>query len=258
MIRSILTAATLTLGVCGTALAGTPVALRAQPVAHGAVTIADLFDGAGLVGAVVVAPAPAPGLNAVLDAARVQAVARAAGLDWDNAAGLRRIVVASAAGASLDGARAVARTTAARSQALAYAHNIGAGEIVGPSDLVWSDGVVAPLDAPGDPDLVIGQAARRPLRAGAAVMRTDLAQPVAVHRDETVSVAFDAGGVSLVLQAKALKDAGVGDVVQVQNPTSKKIIEAVVSAPGQAVVGPRADALKAQALSSSVRTASLR
>jgi flagella basal body P-ring formation protein FlgA len=250
-LRSVLIAALLT-AVAAPAFAGAPVALRSGPTARGAaVTLADLFDGAPLAaGKVVLAPAPAPGMNAVLDAGRVQAAARTAGLDWDNAQGLRRIVVTSAAGPS-----SAARAAPGRSaQALAYARNLAAGELVQASDLVWSNEVIAGPDAPGDPDAVIGQAAKRPLRAGAAVQARDLAAPVMVHRDETISVAFEARGVSLVLQGKALKDASVGESVQVLNPQSKKIIEAVVSGPGKAVVGPRAEALKAAPFA----TASLR
>jgi flagella basal body P-ring formation protein FlgA len=59
---------------------------------------------------------------------------------------------------------------------------------------------------------------------------------------------------SLVLQGQALKDASVGETVQVLNTQSKKTIEAVVSGPGKALVGPRAQALKARAFS----TASIR
>jgi len=39
--------------------------------------------------------------------------------------------------------------------------------------------------------------------------------------------------------------AGVGDALAVQNTLSKKIIAAIVTGPGQAVVGPAADQLKA-------------
>lgn len=241
------------LALTAPAFAGTPVSLRAQPMAAGAsVTLADLFDGAGAAGRVAVAPAPEPGLNTVLDAGRVALAAKAAGLDWDNATGLRRIVVAS--GAGLQPVSGPAPRRGGRGQALAYARNIAAGELIQPSDLVWSDEAIAGANAPGDPDRVIGQAARRPLRSGAAVQSSDLAAPIAVHRDEIIAVAFEAPGISLVLQGKAMKDAAMGESVQVLNPQSKKVIEAMVSGPGKAVVGPRAEALKAAPFS----TASLR
>jgi flagella basal body P-ring formation protein FlgA len=210
--------------------------------------LGDLFDGAGAASRVVVASGL--GMNAVLDAGRVQLAAAQAGLDWANDLGVRRIVVASAT------SPAAGRAAASRPsrQVLAYARNINAGEIVQASDLKWSDEAVAGANAPGNPDAIIGQAARRPLREGAAVQSADLAQPMVVHRDETISVAYEAGGITLVLQAKALKDAAVGESVQVLNPQSKKIIEAVAAGPGKAVVGPRADRLKAAPFS----TASLR
>ena len=253
MIRSLLVSIAL-LTAAAPAFAAQPVVLKTQPAAGaGAVTLGDLFDGAaGAAARVVVAPAPGPGLNAVLDAARVQMAARAAGLDWDNALGVRRIVVS---GAAANAGAAASRPTAGRpAQALTYARNFAAGEIVGAADLIWSSDAIAPADAPGDPDSVIGMAARRPLRAGAPVQARDLSAPLMVKRDEMISVAFETGGISLTLQGKALKDAAVGDSVQVLNPQSKKVIEAVVSGPGKAVVGPRAEALKARAFT----TASLR
>jgi flagella basal body P-ring formation protein FlgA len=259
MVRAALSLA-FALALASPALAGTPVALRAAPAASGPqVTLGDLFDGViGPAATVPVGPAPAPGLNVVLDAGRVQLAAKGAGLDWDNPAGVRRIVVGAGAAiaeaAPRAGATRASARPAARVQALAYARNIAAGEIVQAADLVWSDQVIAPSNAPGDPDAVIGQAARRPLRAGAAVVATDLSAPVAVHRNETIMVAYEAPGMSLVLQGQALKDASVGETVQVLNTQSKKTIEAVVSGPGKALVGPRAQALKARAFS----TASIR
>jgi flagella basal body P-ring formation protein FlgA len=247
------------LAAAAPALAGQPVVLKTQPSAGAdAVTLGDLFDGAsGPAAKVVLAAAPQAGLNTVLDAGKVQLAARGAGLDWDNALGVRRIVV-SGAPAPGSAAAAAARPAATReTQALAYARNIMAGEIVGAADLVWSSEAIAPAGAPGDPDAVIGMAARRPLRAGAAVQARDLSAPMVVKRDEVVSVAFESGGISLTLQGKALKDAAVGDSVQVLNTQSKKVIEAVVAGPGKAVVGPRAEAIKARAFGSLV-TASLR
>lgn len=235
------------------ALAGAPVELKGSLQSHGSsVTLADLFDGAvGPAGTVVVATAAAPGYNTVLDAGRVQIAARAAGLDWANANGMRRILVASTAAPAAPASKARASRAA---QSLAYGRNLAAGEIVQASDLVWSDEVVAPAGAPADPDRVIGQAARRPLRAGAAVASGDLAAPMVIRRDETISVAYEAAGMRLVLQGKALKDAAVGDSLPVLNPQSKKVIDAVAAGPGKALVGPRAEAVRSAAFT----TASLR
>jgi flagella basal body P-ring formation protein FlgA len=249
MIRKSLVAAAALVALASPAHAGQPVALKTQPAAgSGGVTLGDLFDGAsGPAAKVVVAPAPAAGTNTVLEAGRIQLAAHAAGLDWDNALGLRRITVT---GAPPAGSARVAATTGARParrvQTLAYTRNIMAGEIVGPQDLEWSEAAIASVDAPGDADSVIGMAARRPLRQGAAVSARDLAAPIVVRRDETIAVSFQQGGISLTLHGKALKDAGVGDSVQVLNPQSKKVIDAVVSGAGRALVGPAAEALKAR------------
>ena len=242
------------------ALADPSVELRAEPVSHGAtVTLADLFDGAdGASGSTVVAhAAAAEGLQAVLDADRVQAIARRAGLVWDNTRGLRRIIVTSAGAEAAAPATRHARATGRRRAhpSLVYARSLMAGEIVSASDLVYSADAVAADDTPGDPDIAIGKAARRPLREGAAVETRDLANPIAVRRNDTVSVAYDADGVTLTLEAKAMNDGAVGDALQVVNPQSKKVIEAVVSGPGRAVVGPEAETLRAEAEPAALRTA---
>jgi flagella basal body P-ring formation protein FlgA len=222
------------------ALAGQPVALKGSPRAMGPVTLGDLFDGATAAAAqVVVGPAPSANANTILDAGQVQLRAKQAGLDWDNPAGQRRIQVSA-------GAPRSAAPGKRSAQALVWSRNIMAGERIQASDLEWSDVAVAPYGAPSDPDLAIGMVARRPLRAGLAILASDVQAPKVIKRDDTVSVAFEQGGVALVLQGKAMTDAVAGDVVQVQNPQSKKIIEAVAAGPGRAVVGPRAEMIRAQ------------
>ncbi|CAN5344454.1 flagellar basal body P-ring formation chaperone FlgA [soil metagenome] len=234
------------------AYAAADVALRPSPSSHGAaITLGDLFDGAGSAASEIVGPAAITGGEAVLDAARLQVAAKRAGLLWENPTGQRRIIVASLGGpaprASAGAAAPRGRTPAAskRSQTLAYARNVNAGDLLAASAFVWSDEAVAPGDAPSDAEAVIGKAARRPLRAGSAVGLHDLASARVIKRDDLVSVAFEDGGISLVLQAKALADAGVGDTLQLVNIQSKKTVEAVVTGAGKAVVGPAADSLRA-------------
>ena len=224
------------------ALAGTPVELKTQPISHGpTVTLGDVFDGVdGQGAAIVVARAAQPGLDAVLDAETVQTAARRAGYDWANASGFRRIAVNSEAGEAAPSRPA--RTKSGRkgraAQALTYARNLMAGDVLTAEDLVWSEDAVTPFDGFRDPDAAVGKAARHALRAGAPASAHDLVAPRVIKRDDGVAVVFESEGVSLTLQAKALSDCSVGETLDVVNPQSKKVIETVCSGPGQAVVGP--------------------
>jgi len=219
------------------ALAAVPVTLKADAVdADGVVTLGEIFDGAGPAGATPVASRPQA--TVMLSAQAVRLAAARAGLDWANAEGLRQIVVrGGASGPSAVAARG-------NVDVLTWARSIAAGEIVQPQDLVWGKSALAPADAPGDPDAVIGLAARRPLRSGAAVAARDVSAPLVVKANEIVTLTYDNQGVSLALQAKALSGGAVGETINVQNVTSKKTVAAVVTGPGQAAVGPQAEQLK--------------
>ncbi|MDB5460935.1 MAG: flgA [Caulobacteraceae bacterium] len=244
------------------ALAAAPTAALAAPVdlrsdafsENGRVTLGDLFDGAGAAASVVVAQGQ-PGQNLVLDAGRVQSFAHLRGLDWDNAKGIRRIIVQAGSGPASPAPAAAAVKRGRASQTLTFVHNLEAGDIVQAQDLSWSKTADAPLDAPSDPDAVIGKAARRPMREGAAVSMHDVVAPQVIKKDDIVSVVFNQGGIALTLQAKALDNAVPGQPLSVVNQVSKKVIQAVAVGPGQAVVGPEADQLKANARSSLSRLA---
>jgi flagella basal body P-ring formation protein FlgA len=242
-------AATLALTLLSApAHAGTPVTLRMDTTdADGRVTLGDLFDGVtGPAADMVVAARMGP--TAVLDAGQVQVSARRAGFDWANGNGVRRIIVREGVdngglSASGRGAAAVARGNV---EVLAYARSITAGEIVQPQDLVWVKMAGAPLDAPRDADAVIGLAAKRPLREGAAVSARDVGAAQVIKTNDLVTVTYDDGGISLSLQGKAMANAATGDVFAVQNTLSKKIIQAVATGPGAAAVGPQAQSLQAR------------
>jgi flagella basal body P-ring formation protein FlgA len=218
------------------ALAGTPVTLNANLTdATGQVTLGELFDAAGPARDVVVAARNGP--SVVLDAGRVQAFARRYGLDWDNPNGITRIIVrGEGAGPAAAHARDI----------LTYARSLTAGEIVQASDILWSKAAATPVDAPSGPDSIIGMAARKPLREGDPVLAHDVAPPLVIKNGDTVLVTYADDGVTLTLQAKAMGNAAVGDTLNVLNTASKKLIEAVASGPGQALVGPEALRLKAE------------
>jgi flagella basal body P-ring formation protein FlgA len=72
-----------------------PVELKAELLDDdGRITLGDLFDGAGAASAVQVGTRT--GASAVLDAGKLQLLARRAGLEWPNAQGLRRLIVRAA------------------------------------------------------------------------------------------------------------------------------------------------------------------
>ena len=226
------------------------VALRVDPVASSSgVTLGDLFEGAGRAGGTVVAPAPRPGSSTVLDAGRVQAAARQAGLEWDNATGLRRVIVRSAGApaavsvASASGVAAAAR--AAPAEVLVWARNINTGEIVAAEDLTWGRAVGA-ADA-ADPDAIIGLAARRPLRAGIAATGRDVSAPMVIG-GETVQVDWRGGGITPTLQGQAQGSAAAGEPFRVLNLVSRRTVDVVATGPGQAVAGPEAERLRSQRL----------
>jgi len=221
------------------ALAGQPVTLRGETVSAGpVVTLGDLFEGVGPAADAPVARRVGP--SVVLNARAVQVQAARLGLDWANPDGLSTIVVRG-------GVSAPSRAAAARGnvEVLTYARSLIAGEIVRPEDLVWGKAALTPADAPSDADAIVGLAAKRPLRAGQAVAMRDVGSAQVIKAGEAITVTFAAEGITLSLQGRAMQAAGVGELLNVQNTASKKIVQAVVAGPGQAVVGPLAERLKA-------------
>jgi flagellar basal body P-ring formation protein FlgA len=226
------------------ALADTPVELNANLVdTTGQVTLGELFGDAGPARDVVVAQRTGP--SVVLDAMAVQAFARRYGLDWANARGISRIIVRSAGTLAGPGRN---------QEILTYARSLSTGEIVQPSDIVWSKAAGAPFDAPNRADQVIGQAARRPLREGDPVLAHDVAPAMVVKIGDTVMVTYAEDGITLTLEGKAMASAAVGETFNVLNPASKKLIEAMAVGADQGVVGPEAQRLRADA----TQTAALR
>jgi flagella basal body P-ring formation protein FlgA len=223
--------------VLARAALGAEVTLRPDIAdADGRVTLGELFEGAGAAGDIAIANRAGP--TVVLDAGAVQAAARRAGLDWANAQGIRRIIVRG-------GAEVRAVSGSHNVEVLTYARSLAAGELVQAGDLIWAKAAAAPADAPRDAEAVVGMSARRPLREGALVSLRDIAPPIVIKAGESVAVTFQEDGITLTLTGKALAAASVGDAVNIQNTASKKIVQAVASGPGQAVVGPAAQALQA-------------
>lgn len=86
--------------LCAGFAAADPVTLRARVEASGrAVTLGDVFDGAGAVAGRAIAPAPPPGQISTLSIPMLAAASSAAGLDWTPPPGLTEVRVVRPGGA---------------------------------------------------------------------------------------------------------------------------------------------------------------
>ncbi|MFC5069420.1 flagellar basal body P-ring formation chaperone FlgA [Flaviflagellibacter deserti] len=83
---------------------------------------------------------------------------------------------------------------------------------------------------------VIGMELRRPVREGAALKSSDLAEPQVIKRGRPVTITLQSGPLTLTAVGEALRDAARGDSVQVMNPQSKRVLQAVATGPDQVTV----------------------
>lgn len=113
------------------------------------------------------------------------------------------------------------------------------GEVVGSGD-VRVIRVPASRLRPGaaqGPEQVVGQAMRRPAMAEQPLLVADLMPRALVQRGQTVVMLFEAPGMTLTAQGRALEAAPRGATVPVMNLASQAVVEAEVIAPGRVRVG---------------------
>lgn len=75
---------------------------------------------------------------------------------------------------------------------------------------------------------LVGTRTTRPLRKGQAVFSSYVKRPPLIKRGDAVSMIAHIGGVLVSATGKALKSAGLGDTVRVQNTRSKQVVQATV------------------------------
>ncbi len=115
------------------------------------------------------------------------------------------------------------------------------GDVVGKADISVERRPKAGLgaDVLAAPERAAGLAPRRTLRAGDVLRAADLMNPELVHRNEPVLVVFEAPGVVISVRAKALDSGAEGDLVNVVNTQSKRVLQGVVTGPGRvSITGP--------------------
>jgi flagella basal body P-ring formation protein FlgA len=119
------------------------------------------------------------------------------------------------------------------------ASSLQAGAVLTPADIEMKKVPADYADTTGVETMeqLVGKALRRNAREGLMLKLSDVTEPLVIRRNADVLVMFHSGPMTLSLEGKALTDASVGQLVQILNPVSKKILTGTATAAGTVEVG---------------------
>jgi flagella basal body P-ring formation protein FlgA len=86
----------------------------------------------------------------------------------------------------------------------------------------------------------IGKMARRQLGSGVPMRAADVQRQEVVARGELVTMIYEGPGITLTLRGRANEAGAPGDSISITNPTSKRVVQGVVTGPGRVTVSPGA------------------
>ncbi len=117
-------------------------------------------------------------------------------------------------------------------------NRVAAGETITRGDVEWMQVPAGRynggyIDQIGD---LVGQSPRRALNAGVPIRAGDVGRPEAVAKNDLVTMVAQNPGITITTTGRALEAGSIGDVVQVMNLQSKKIIQAIIIGPSQVQV----------------------
>jgi flagella basal body P-ring formation protein FlgA len=107
------------------------------------------------------------------------------------------------------------------------------GEVITEADLEWvqirADRISAATVV--DPSQIVGHAPRRPIRAGEPVRANDLQIATMMKRGTVVTMVLETAQMLITTQGRVMEDGAAGDLVNVMNITSNRVVKAVVVDP---------------------------
>ena len=117
---------------------------------------------------------------------------------------------------------------------IALAQPLRRGDILKEDDLVTVRMTRrnVPSGALSDAEAIVGKQARANLRANAPLARKDFQHPILIERNEKVTVTFLMPGMKLTSRAQALDEGAKGDVIDVMNLQSRRIVPATIVSRG--------------------------
>lgn len=120
--------------------------------------------------------------------------------------------------------------------AVAVNRAVERGEVLQASDLTVVRRPKAQAAGLVDMQAAIGLAARHQLRPGQPIYLADLMKPEIVQRNDTVTLVYQAPGLTLTLRGQAQNAGALGDTIDVLNPQTKRVVQGVVSGPDRVSV----------------------
>jgi flagella basal body P-ring formation protein FlgA len=119
-------------------------------------------------------------------------------------------------------------------------HRLPMGSVIRPDDLRTMR-VRAGLvrgEVVRNPAQAVGLAVRRQAMPGQPLLLSELGRLAAVQKGARVTMQLQAPGLTLLAQGEALESGGVGDTIQVLNPTSRAVVDAEVISSDRVRVAP--------------------
>jgi flagellar basal body P-ring formation protein FlgA len=121
--------------------------------------------------------------------------------------------------------------------AVAVARPVDRGEILKDSDLAVLRRPKGDANVLTDMKAVVGLAARHDLRPDQPLRSADLMKPEIIARNDTVTIVYQAPGITLTLRGQAQEAGALGDTINVLNIESKRPVHGVIIAPGRVAIG---------------------
>lgn len=112
------------------------------------------------------------------------------------------------------------------------AQPVARGDLIQEADIAWIETSEArPSGVILSANDLVGMEARRALAAGSPIRVHDVDAPMLVEKGKLVTIAFEAAGLRLTHSGVALRDGADGDVIDVRNVKSERVVKAVVAGP---------------------------
>jgi flagella basal body P-ring formation protein FlgA len=125
-------------------------------------------------------------------------------------------------------------TLSGQAETVVATRTLPAQTIVSAGDLSLETG-----DVPGVVSEIgdaVGLETRVTIYPGRPLRRDDLGPPTIITRNQTVTLAYQQGGLRIQTEGRALDRAGIGDTIRVMNIASKSTVMATIAADGTAFV----------------------